>query len=145
MRLYFAYGSNMDRAHMEKLCRGAEALGAASAENNIYYVAASGYATIAPRRNSRVHGVLWKISAQHIAKLDAYESVETGLYVSAAIPVRHNGKILRAMIYYAAEAKPGRPKPGYQENVIAAAKAWNFPQEYIEHLEKFLPPAAGGG
>ena len=25
MRLYFAFGSNMDRAHMARLCRGAEA------------------------------------------------------------------------------------------------------------------------
>ena len=136
MRLYFAYGSNMDRAHMAKLCRGAEALGAATAENQLYFIAAAGYASMTPRRNARVFGVLWKINAQHIAKLDAYES---GLYASAAIPVRHDGKLLRAMIYYALEAKPGYPKPGYQENIIAAARAWQFPPEYLAHLEKFLP------
>jgi gamma-glutamylcyclotransferase (GGCT)/AIG2-like uncharacterized protein YtfP len=142
MRLYFAYGSNMDRAHMAKLCRGGEALGVATAENQIYYIAASGYASIAPRRNARVYGVLWKINAQDLGKLDAYESVETGLYCAAAIPVRHNGKLLRAMIYYALEAKPGYPKPGYQENIIAAARDWQFPSEYLAHLEKFLPRAA---
>jgi gamma-glutamylcyclotransferase (GGCT)/AIG2-like uncharacterized protein YtfP len=142
MRLYFAYGSNMNRAHMARLCRGAEALGVATAENQIFYIAASGYASLAPRRNSRVYGVLWKIDARHIAKLDAYENVESGLYASAAIPVRHNGKLLRAMIYYALESKPGRPRPGYQENVVTAARAWEFPQDYLEHLEKFLPHAA---
>ncbi|SRR5579885_56162 len=142
MRLYFAYGSNMDREHMERLCRGAEALGVATAENQIFYIAASGYASLAPRRDSRVYGVLWKIGAQDLMKLDAYESVGTGLYRPAAIPVHQNGKLLRAMIYYAAEAKPGRPKPGYQENVVAAARAWGFPQDYLEHLEKFLPHAA---
>jgi gamma-glutamylcyclotransferase (GGCT)/AIG2-like uncharacterized protein YtfP len=141
MRLYFAYGSNMDRAHMATLCRRAEALGVATAENQIYYIAASGYASIAPRRNARVYGVLWKINAQDLGKLDAYESVETGLYRAAAIPVRHNGKLLRAMIYYALEAKPGYPKPGYQENIIAAARDWQFPSEYLAHLEKFLPRA----
>jgi gamma-glutamylcyclotransferase (GGCT)/AIG2-like uncharacterized protein YtfP len=139
MRLYFAYGSNMDRAHMAKLCRGAEALGVASAENQLYFIAAAGYASMTPRRNARVFGVLWKINAQHTPKLDAYESVESGLYASSAIPVRHNGKLLRAMIYYACEAKPGYPKPGYQENVIAAARAWEFPPEYLAHLDKFLP------
>ena len=141
MRLYFAYGSNMDRAHMARLCRGAEALGVASAENQLYYIAACGYASMTPRRNARTYGVLWKIGAQHIAKLDEYESVKTGLYASAAIPVRHNGKLLRAMIYYACEAKPGLPKPGYQENVLAAAQSWEFPAVYIAHLEKFLPRA----
>lgn len=139
MRLYFAYGSNMDRVHMAKLCRGAEVLGVASAENQLYYIAACGYASMTPRRNARTYGVLWKIGAQHIAKLDEYESVKTGLYASAAIPVRHNGKLLRAMIYYALEAKLGFPKPGYQENVIAAAQSWEFPAEYLAHLEKFLP------
>ena len=139
MRLYFAYGSNMDRAHMAKLCRGAEALGSATAENQLYFIAAAGYASMTPRRNARVFGVLWKINAQRIAKLDAYESVESGLYASASIPVRHDGKLLRAMIYYALEAKPGYPKPGYQENIIAAARAWQFPPEYLAHLEKFLP------
>jgi len=139
MRLYFAYGSNMDRAHMAKLCRGAEALGVATAENQLYFIAAAGYASMTPRRNARVFGVLWKISAQHIAKLDAYENVGSGLYASSAIPVRHNGKLLRAMIYYALEANPGYPKPGYQENVVAAARAWQFPPEYLAYLEKFLP------
>jgi gamma-glutamylcyclotransferase (GGCT)/AIG2-like uncharacterized protein YtfP len=139
MRLYFTYGSNMDRAHMAKLCRGAEALGVATAENQLYFVAACGYASMTPRRNARVYGVLWKIGAQHIAKLNAYESVESGLYASAAIPVRHDGKLLRVMIYYACEAKPGSPKPGYQENVIAAARSWEFPPAYLAHLEKFLP------
>jgi gamma-glutamylcyclotransferase (GGCT)/AIG2-like uncharacterized protein YtfP len=138
MRLYFAYGSNMDRAHMATLCRGAEALGAATAENQLYFIAAAGYASMTPRKNARSYGVLWKIGAQHIAKLDAYESVESGLYASSAIPVRHNGKLLRAMIYYALEAKPGYPKPGYQQNVIAAARAWQFPPEYLAHLDKFL-------
>jgi gamma-glutamylcyclotransferase (GGCT)/AIG2-like uncharacterized protein YtfP len=142
MRLYFAYGSNMDRAHMAKLCRSAEVVGAATAENQIYYIAAPGYASLALRRNARVYGVLWKIAAQDLGKLDAYESVETGLYRAAAIPVRHSGKLLRAMIYYALEAKPGVPKAGYQENVIAAARAWDFPPAYLTHLEKFLPRAA---
>jgi gamma-glutamylcyclotransferase (GGCT)/AIG2-like uncharacterized protein YtfP len=141
MRLYFAYGSNMDRAHMAKLCRGAEALGVASAENQLYYIAACGYASMTPRRNARTYGVLWKIGAQHISQLDEYESVKTGLYASAAIPVRHDGKLLRASIYYALEAKPGFPKPGYQEKVIAAAQSWEFPAEYLAHLGKFLPRA----
>ncbi len=141
MRLYFAYGSNMDRAHMAKLCKGAEPLGAATAENHIYYVAACGYASISPRRNSRVHGVLWKIGARDVLKLDEYEAVGEGLYRSAAIPVKQNGKLLRAMIYYATEAIPGRPKPGYQEGVIAAARSWDFPESYLLELEKFLPRA----
>jgi gamma-glutamylcyclotransferase (GGCT)/AIG2-like uncharacterized protein YtfP len=145
MRLYFAYGSNMNREHMAKLCKSAEPLGVATAENNIYYIAACGYASLAPRRNSRVYGILWRVSMQDLMKLDAYESVDKGMYRSAAIPVHQNGKLLRALVYYAVEAKPGRPKPDYQEYVIAAAKTWDFPEAYLQELQKFLPRVTGEG
>jgi hypothetical protein len=42
------------------------------------------------------------------------------------------------MIYYAVDARPGRAKPGYQEMVIAAARSWEFPEDYVRELEKFL-------
>lgn len=124
---------------MVKLCRGAEAVGIAQAQSRVFYITASGYASLAPRRNCTVHGVLWRISAQDLVKLDAYESVRAGLYRPAAIPVHHGGKFLRAMIYYAAEAKSGRPKPGYQEKIVAAARDWNLPADYVRELESFLP------
>jgi len=139
MRFYFSYGSNMDRTHMAGLCRGAEALGVAHAENHAFFIAASGYASIAPKRNSRVYGVLWRVSAQDLLKLDAYESVGSGLYRPAAIPVHRGGNLLRAMVYYAIQAEPGRPRLGYQEMVVAAARSWNLPEEYMLALEKFLP------
>lgn len=139
MRLYFAYGSNMDRAHMAKLCRGADAMGAAQAENQIFYIAASGYASLAPRRNARVHGVLWRIGPPDRARLDAYEEVQTGLYRAAAIPVHHDGRLMRALVYYAIESRPGRARPGYQEKVVAAAREWHLPADYVRELENFLP------
>jgi gamma-glutamylcyclotransferase (GGCT)/AIG2-like uncharacterized protein YtfP len=139
MRLYFSYGSNMDRTHMARLCRGAQSLGVGHAENHVFFIADSGYASIVPKRNSRVYGVLWRISAQDLLKLDTYESVGSGLYRPVAIPVHLGGKFLRAMVYYAVEPKPGRPKPGYQEKLVAAARSWNFPEDYVLMLEKFLP------
>jgi len=139
MRLYFSFGMNMDRVHMTRLCRGAEPVGIADAKDQIFYIAASGYASIAPRRNAKVYGVLWRITAQHLSKLDAYESVQSGLYRPSTIPLHHGGKLLLAMIYYAVDARPGRAKPGYQEMVIAAARSWEFPQDYVHELEKFLP------
>jgi gamma-glutamylcyclotransferase (GGCT)/AIG2-like uncharacterized protein YtfP len=141
MRLYFSFGSNMDRAHMARLCRGAEALGIARLDHHQFFIAHAGYASIAPKRGAAVHGVLWKVTAPHLAKLDAYESVEDGLYRHAVIPVHHQDKLLRALAYVASDSRPGRPKPGYQEGVVAAARAWQLPQEYVRELETFLPHA----
>lgn len=139
MRLYFAFGSNMDRAHMARLCRGAEALGPTRLDNHQFFIAHAGYASIAPKRGATVHGVLWKVTAAHIAKLDAYESVAGGLYHKAAVPVHRGDRLLRALAYVASDPRPGRPQPGYQERVAAAARAWRLPEAYVRELETFLP------
>jgi gamma-glutamylcyclotransferase (GGCT)/AIG2-like uncharacterized protein YtfP len=128
VRLYFSFGSNMDRAHMARLCRGAEALGTARLDHHQFFIAHAGYASIAHKRGAAVHGVLWKVTAAHIAKLDAYESVAASLYRETLIPVHHGERLLRALAYVASDPRPGRPKPGYQEGVIAAARAWQLPK-----------------
>jgi gamma-glutamylcyclotransferase (GGCT)/AIG2-like uncharacterized protein YtfP len=138
MRLYFSFGSNMDRAHMARLCRGAEALGTARLDHHQFFIAHAGYASIAQKRGAAVHGVLWKITAAHLAKLDEYESVADGLYRGALIPVHHLDKFLRSLAYVASDPRPGRPKPGYQEGVVAAAREWQLPEEYVRELETFL-------
>jgi gamma-glutamylcyclotransferase (GGCT)/AIG2-like uncharacterized protein YtfP len=136
MRHYFAYGSNMNRAHMKKLCPQAEALGPARIDHYKFFVAAGGYGSIAARRGASVHGVLWRISARDRVALDAYEAVGDGLYQPATLPVHHGGKLLRALVYVANNGRPGRPSDDYREQVLAAARDWNLPGEYVRGLER---------
>ena len=123
---------------MARLCRGAEALGAACLNHHQFFIAQAGYASIAPKRGAAVHGVLWKVTAAHLAKLDVYEAVAAGLYRQTLIPVHHGERLLRALAYVASDLRPGRPEPGYQEGVVAAARAWQLPEEYVRELESFL-------
>ena len=116
-------------------CRGAQ--NRTSRQPSIL-LANAGYASIASKRGATVHGVLWKITAVHIAKLDEYKSVAAGLYRHAVIPVHHQEKLLRALAYVASDPRPGRPKPGYEEGVIAAARARQLPEDYVRELEVFL-------
>jgi len=138
MRYYFSFGSNMDRGHMGRTCRGAEAMGTARLDHHQFFIANAGYASIARKRGATVYGVLWKVTAAHLAKLDAYESVAEGLYREAHMPVHHGERLLRALAYVASDPRPGLPKPGYQEGVVAAAREWKLPQEYVRELEAFL-------
>lgn len=135
MRHYFAYGSNMDRAHMAKLCPQAEPLGLAELRHHRFFIAAGGYASIAPRRGASVHGILWRILARDRIKLDRYESVETGLYRHAALPVHWNGKLLRALVYVANDERPARASVGYRGAVLGAARDWALPEDYVRALE----------
>jgi gamma-glutamylcyclotransferase (GGCT)/AIG2-like uncharacterized protein YtfP len=135
MRHYFAYGSNMDREHMARLCPQAEALGPARLAHHRFLVARGGYGSIAPKRGAAVHGVLWRISARDRAALDGYEAIGDGLYQHAMLPVHFGNKLLRALVYVANDPRPGRPRVQYRDLVLAAARRWNFPPDYVSTLE----------
>ena len=111
MRFYFSFGFNMNRAHMGHLCRGAEALGIARLDHHQFFIAKASYASIARKRAATVYGVLWKIRAADVAKLDAYESVPDGLYCEALIPVHHGERLLRALAYVASDPRPASQSP----------------------------------
>lgn len=133
--LYFAYGSNMHRAHMADLCPNAEPLGPACINNYRFFIAHGGFGSIARRRGSIVHGVLWRISPRDRLALDRYESVESGLYRAATLPVHWNGKMLRALVYVAIDARPARPSAAYRAAVLDAARDWALPEDYVRILE----------
>ena len=139
VRFYFAYGSNMNRAHMAKLCPQAEPYGVASLRSYKYVIAASGFATVIPWPGSFVHGVLWKVGPKEIAALDRYEDIAGGLYRAVQLPIKFNGRLLRALIYLATGDKSGVTPPGYIENIVSAAREWNLPADYIDYLAKQGP------
>jgi hypothetical protein len=47
---------------------------------------------------------------------------------------------MTALVYLARPGRPGRPKPGYIELVVAAAREWDLPQDYIASLQEWARP-----
>ncbi len=141
MTLYFAYGVNMDRAGMARRCPGAVAHGPAMLVGFRFFVMREGYASVMRAPGEIVHGVLWRIGLRDLAALNAFESLDSGLYRRAMLPVRANGGRMNALIYIGRRRKKGRPQPGYLEEVVGAARGWNFPRAYINALERL---ASGG-
>ena len=62
-RLYFAYGSNMNPAQMLSRCPHSKAVAKATVKGYKLAINSRGVATIVKSENSRVSGVVWKISA----------------------------------------------------------------------------------
>ena len=60
--LYFAYGSNLDLEQMAQRCPDAEIVGPVRLENYELRFRGSGFATVAPKKGSTVHGLVWKIT-----------------------------------------------------------------------------------
>jgi hypothetical protein len=135
MTLHFAYGANMSRAIMRRHARSAEPLGVAELPGHRFVITGDGYASVEPARAQTVHGVLWRITPRDRVTLDAWENVSAGLYRAETVPVRHAGELTPALVYYARPRGEGRPKPGYIELVVAAAREWNLPPRHIRALE----------
>lgn len=135
--LHFAYGSNMDRAAMLRRCPGARPIGPARLDAWRFLVTRDGYASIAPAPGEVVHGVLWRLGPRDLAALNAYESLDSGLYRRRMLAVRRDGRRLQALVYVARERGAGRPRPGYQDVVVAAARAWSLPEDYISALARW--------
>jgi gamma-glutamylcyclotransferase (GGCT)/AIG2-like uncharacterized protein YtfP len=132
--LYFAYGANLDRAHMTRLCPSAEAQGLAQLDKHRVFIAAAGFASVRPDKGT-VHGVLWQVSERDFVALDGYESVPTGLYRRETRTVRLRDAAVEAAVYVASDARPGRPRRAYRAMIVAAAREWNLPEEHVRLLE----------
>jgi hypothetical protein len=146
MMLHFAYGANMHRDVMRRHAPAAAPIGAAALADHRFIITASGYASVAPALAHTVHGVLWRITPRDRVTLDAWENVAGKLYRAAILPVRHADRLRPAVVYVARPSRPGQPKAGYMELVVAAARAWHLPSDYISSLQQWLqrrPTGAG--
>jgi len=136
MPLHFSYGANMDRAGMAKRCPGAVALGPAVLDNYRFAITADGYASVVPAPGERVHGVLWRLTPRDLQALNIFESLDSGLYRHVTLPVRIGGRRMQAGVYRGRRHE-GKPRPGYLEQIIAAAREWNLPQDHIARLQRW--------
>ena len=139
MTLYFAYGSNMSRALMRRHCPAGREVGTAVLAGYRFIITIDGYASIVPHPGGRVYGVLWRLSPRDLVVLNAYESLDSGLYFRTTRPVQAADGQVAAMIYVARERALGRPKPGYLDVVVDAAREWGLPGDYVGSLERWAP------
>lgn len=138
MPLYFAYGLNMDAAGMAQRCPRATRLGLARLERHRFMITGDGYASVVRDPRETVHGVLWDCALGDIRTLDKFEDIASGLYVKISQPVIVPGGAKRALVYIGRSATPGRPRNGYLEQVIAAAREQALPEAYIQAMNRFL-------
>jgi hypothetical protein len=87
---------------------------------------------------------MWRLTPRDRVTLDRWENIASGLYHATTLPVHRDGRHRPALIYIARQRPLGRPKPGYMEIVIEAARAWKFPDDYVTTLERWLPDRSFG-
>jgi cation transport regulator ChaC len=139
MMLHFSYGSNMSRALMRARCPGATALGVATLAGWRFVINPDGVGSLAPRRGGVVHGVVWRLTLRDLAAVNAYESVDTRLYLRRRVAVWLGRRRSAALVFIARRRGPGRPRPGYVSIVVDAARDWRLPAAYVDSLQRWSP------
>lgn len=123
MKLYIAYGSNLNLEQMKYRCPNAEILckGIIYDYTLVFRGSKTGaYATIIPKKGDRVPVVVWKITELDERNLDRYEGFPTFYYKKNLIVKCFNEHMehfyIDAMAYIMFdEAKPGTPSMRYLE------------------------------
>ena len=142
MTLYFAYGANMERAAMRRRCRAAVALGSAVLRG-WRFVIVGGYGSLMPARGISVFGVVWRLTPRDLAALNAFESLDSGLYRRTMLTVELAGRRVRTLVYVGRQRGRRRPMPGYQQRLVEAAQEWRLPKDYIATLQRLAPGYRG--
>jgi gamma-glutamylcyclotransferase (GGCT)/AIG2-like uncharacterized protein YtfP len=135
LRLYFAYGANMVPEDMARRCPRARLVGTAVLADHRFAIIRDGHGTVLKAKGARVHGAAWRIGRADEAALDRFEEVARGLYRRTRTVVACRGRQVSALVYVAAATAPGRPRAAYIESIIAAARGFAFPADYIAALE----------
>ena len=138
MPLYFAYGANMDAAAMARRCPVSRLIGGGHLPRHRFLIMREGYASVVRDPVRVVYGVLWDLAVDDIPALDRYEGVAGGLYAKATLPVTTAGGVKRALIYLGRSTAPGRPRPGYLDAVLAAARAAQLPPAYLREIGTWM-------
>jgi len=139
MPLYFAYGSNMDRAAMLERCPASKPLGIGRLMRHRFIIFDEGYASVVRDPQRAVWGMVWDLALADVPALDRYESLATGLYTKVIQPIVTDKGPRRAMVYVGRSDKPGTPLPGYMEGVVEAAQHAGLPDDYVRSLGMWLP------
>ncbi len=140
MRFYFAYGSNMWLAQMNSRCPGHSRIGLGILSGYRWLINRHGYATLAVAADEAVHGVVYTLTETDEQNLDAYEEVDSGLYLKQECTVRMAERELSCLVYIDPVSEEGAPEAAYIARINYGLRDAGLPESYVaKHIRRFIP------
>lgn len=139
---YFAYGSNMDWAQMQRRCPSAKFVCVARLPDYCFAIARHsqlrhcGTANIFAQAGSEVWGVVYEVNDDDLAILDGFED---GYRRERVLVQRTNdGESPVETLIYIAPRESGvpLPNPEYKRLILSGALHWRLPKSYCAILEQ---------
>ena len=122
---------------MRRRCPGARLEGRACLPGYRFIIMRSGYASVVPAPGECVCGLLWRLTPRDVAVLNAYENLDGGLYRAVTMAVVTHRRRCAALVYIGRDRACGRPRPGYLDIVIGAARDAGLPPGYLSGLARW--------
>lgn len=141
---YFAYGSNLHPVRLGKRVSSARPVGPAALNgyelrfHKRGFLDGSGKCTLVPVAGRTMHGAIYSVNAEDRAVLDGLEGVGKGYEVTELL-LEHDGRAYDCFSYQATSDAVDRsllPYDWYKQLVIAGARHYLFPEEYIERIRR---------
>lgn len=149
---YFAYGSNLKLAEIQRSCPTAERKSRVNLPDYALVFPRKsigrncGVASIEARAGSEVWGGVYVLSENQRESLEAREGfkrnrpLSANSYVPASLTVFEDGDLARPLevVTFIANPQPNPPLPNseYKNLIIAGAREWNLDAKYVARLEQ---------
>jgi cation transport regulator ChaC len=147
--IYYAYCTLLAVDEMHKYCPTARPLGVGCLRGYRLTFAThhrdtvSGGCNLDPAGDAELLGVMYEVTREEMDRLSAASGVDKGFYKPIEVTVSdESGSAVRAITYVIPE--PGgafRPTAAYVRPILAGARAWSLPAEYIANLERTVTAA----
>ncbi len=144
--LYFAYGSNMDPAHMAKRVPAARPLGPARLDGfrlefNVYSTEwGGGAANLELDEQAHVWGVLWEIPNGSMGDLDAFQGHPTFFRREDVVVEGPQGPAIAWTYRVAHLTGYIRPTDAYLQRIRAGVRIHGLPPEALEMIDRAARP-----
>jgi len=146
--LYFAYGSNLNRAQMAARCPLVQPVGPLVLKDYRLKFAGEGsrwwgpggVATVAPSPGSIVHGALYRLGIGEDGALDRYEGIATGRYRRVEDLVIVDGEAV--LVYVGTEllGAENPPSARYLETIRQGYRDWGLPLSALAEVRTYPAP-----
>lgn len=132
MKLYVAYGSNLNKEQMKWRCPDSIALGSCHIKD--FDLKFNYFATIEKNKGNVCPAGLWLVSNNDIKQLDRYESVSAGLYKRIYVKVSFKNKLFTVLTYQINKCSknPSKTFEGYYRICYQGYKDFDLYMPYLK-------------
>jgi gamma-glutamylcyclotransferase len=144
--VYFAYGANVDPAHMATRVPGARAVGPARLDGfRLSFSVFStewngGAANLEPDEQAHVWGMLWEIPDDQVHGLDAYRGHPTFFRKEDVVAQTRDGPVLAWTYRVAHQSGFVQPTDAYLGTLRSAIRVQGLPPEALDIVDRAAYP-----